>query len=69
TNDTEITFLNYNSVSYLSTVNIEFCKNTKVFFQQIQKHSVQISLTGERERNKFFNGMISEIQKRIDLKS
>ena len=69
TNDTEITFINYNSVSYLSTTNSEFCKNTKNYFHQIQKHSVQISLTGERERNKFFNAMISEIQKRIDSKS
>ena len=62
----EVTYLNYNTLGYLSTSSPTICKSVREHIQRIQTKSVQISVSGEKERNQFFNYMIDTVKKRLE---
>ncbi len=53
--DKRAAFLVYNTTATLSTSQEAFCNNIDRFFTNLISKSTQISLTGEKERNRFFN--------------
>ncbi|XOV92259.1 MAG: hypothetical protein ACFHWX_18875 [Bacteroidota bacterium] len=55
-------FLNYNMLNFMSTMDDDFCTNTDTYFQSIMQKSIPLSVTSEKERNKFFRNMQSKIQ-------
>ncbi|MBL7842318.1 MAG: helix-turn-helix transcriptional regulator [Cyclobacteriaceae bacterium] len=52
-----IVFINYNTLSLLTTFQESFCDKTEKYLSNLTKNSVLISTSAERERNKFFNNM------------
>ncbi|MFA6261650.1 MAG: hypothetical protein WC760_09290 [Bacteroidia bacterium] len=50
-------FMNYNVLSYLTSGNTEFCRQTKQFIDNAIQKSVLISATGEKDRNRFFRNI------------
>jgi hypothetical protein len=53
--DKRVTFLTYNTMNILTTSEESFCGIIDDYLKNLVNKSVLISLTGERERNKFFN--------------
>lgn len=58
--DKRITYLTYNTMNILTTSEEEFCDITEQYLKNLVNKSVQISLSGERERNKFFNRILQK---------
>jgi hypothetical protein len=54
-------YVNQNSLNLLLTFQEPFCEQTELYLQNLLKKSTQISLTGERERNRFFKNMSDRI--------
>ena len=59
-------FLNYNMLNFMSTMDDDFCTSTDNYFQSIMQKSIPLSITSEKERNKFFRNMESKIQEMRD---
>ena len=60
----QIAFVNYNTLSLLTTIEKSFCTKTEVYINNLIKNSVLISASAEKERNLFFNKMNERI---VDL--
>ena len=56
-----VTFLTYNTMNILTTSEESFCGIIDEYLKNLINKSVLISLTGERERNKFFNRITDNI--------
>jgi transcriptional regulator with XRE-family HTH domain len=57
------TYLTYNVISLLLTRDPAFCDNVEQHMNQLMKRSNLISVSGEKERNRFFNKLLSTIEK------
>jgi hypothetical protein len=57
------TYLTFNVISLLITRDPEFCHSIEKFLRGLMKKSNLISLTGEKERNRFFNKLYKTIEK------
>lgn len=57
-----IVFLTQNSMEYIATSQENFCRQTENSLNNLLNKSVLISTTGEKERNKFFNGMNEKVE-------
>lgn len=57
-----IAFLNYNTLSLLTTQHEYFCTKTEAYLSNLIKHSTLISATAEKERIKFFSKLVNRIQ-------
>jgi hypothetical protein len=57
-----IAFLNYNTLSILTTQHEYFCSKTEEFLSDLIKHSTLISATAEKERIKFFAKLVNRIE-------
>jgi hypothetical protein len=62
------TYLTFNVISLLVTQDQAFCRNVEQHMRQLMKKSNLISVSGEKERNRFFNKLLNTIEKtRRDL--
>jgi hypothetical protein len=59
--DKRVAFITYNTMNILSTSQESFCNHIERYLINIQNKSVQISTTGEKERNKFFKRLNEKI--------
>jgi hypothetical protein len=57
-------FLNYNVLNFMVTRDERFCANVFNDMEKMIRRSTQISDTGEKQRNNFFNILVSKIQER-----
>jgi plasmid maintenance system antidote protein VapI len=57
------TYLTFNVISLLVTQDEEFCLNVERHMRQLMKKSNLISVSGEKERNRFFNKLLHTIEK------
>jgi len=57
-------FLNYDVMNYMVTTDEKFCNETYNDLLAISRRSTLISISGEKQRNIFFNILISKIQDR-----
>lgn len=57
------TYLTYNVISLLLTRDPVFCNNVEHHMSQLMKRSNLISVSGEKERNRFFNKLLNTIEK------
>ncbi len=57
-----IVYINYNTLSLLTTHQKSFCDKTEVYLSSLSKNSVPISVSSEKERNRFFNKMKERIE-------
>lgn len=55
-------YINYNTLSLLTTQQASFCDKTEAHLNKLTKNSVLISTTAEKERNKFFNRMKVQVE-------
>jgi hypothetical protein len=58
-------FVNHSAINYVSTTDEVFCNYTNRSIDNVIRKSVLISGTGEKERNKFFNGLREEVDRRL----
>lgn len=68
--DGAITFFSHNIMNSVSTTNNEYNSDTKLILDRLISNSVLISLTGSKERNKFFSALehaISCLRKKVEL--
>ena len=56
-----VTFLTYNTMNILTTSEETFCRIIEEYLKNLVNKSILISMTGERERNKFFNRVSDNI--------
>ena len=63
-NDTKIAYINHSVINVLWTKDTAFAEHTYQHFQNIIRRSSLISDVGEKERNRFFNGMREKIHHR-----
>ncbi|HPI86290.1 MAG TPA: helix-turn-helix transcriptional regulator [Bacteroidales bacterium] len=62
------TYLTFDVISLLVTQDKAFCTNVEQHMRQLMKKSNLISVSGEKERNRFFNKLLHTIDKaRTDL--
>ncbi len=54
-------FLNYNVLNYIHTPDAHFCAETGRDLQNLMRKSTQISQTAEKQRNIFFNILLTKI--------
>jgi hypothetical protein len=64
TDHTKTVYLNYNVLNYMITRDEHFCNNTHNEIEMLMRRSTLISDTGEKQRNIFFNILISKIRER-----
>jgi hypothetical protein len=57
------TYLTFNVISLLFTQDKAFCSNVEQHMRQLMKKSNMISVSGEKERNRFFNKLLYTIDK------
>ena len=57
-----IVYINYNTLSLLTTHQESFCDKTEKYLDTLIKNSTLISSSAEKERNKFFNKMIRRVE-------
>lgn len=55
-------FIPYNMFGYVSTDDQNTCDDALNFFQHQIKNSTSLSFSGQRDRKKFFNGMLESIE-------
>jgi len=60
----QITFINHNGLSFMSTEDKGFCDYTSKSMQNIIRKSSHISVVGEKERSMFFNTLRDKIYER-----
>ncbi len=60
-NDTKLSFITYNILSYLITADPRFNEKSFASFYTVVSRSTQISGIGEKERNRFFNSMRDKV--------
>ncbi len=66
--DIVTTYITFNQISLLVTQDPDFCGDVEQYLRQLMKKSNMISVSGERERNRFFNKLLNTIEKtRRDL--
>jgi hypothetical protein len=58
--NTRVAYVTYNTMNVLTTSHEAFCNQIDQFIENVKNKSVQISTTGEKERNKFFNQMVEK---------
>lgn len=58
-----ITYITYNVISLLVTQDPAFCLDVEQYMRRLMKKSNMISVSGERERNRFFNKLLDTIEK------
>lgn len=56
-------YLTYNVISLLLTRDTAFCDNVEQHMRQLIKRSNLISISGEKDRNRFFNKLLNTIAK------
>ena len=56
-------YLTFNVLSLLETTNQDFCRELDKYYRGILRKSNMISLSGAKERNRFFNEQLHAIQK------
>lgn len=54
-------FINYGHLNYITTTDESFCKELYSDFENLIRRSTQISQSGEKQRNIFFNILLSKI--------
>ena len=59
-------YINYGNLNYLATRDENFCNSLYADFENLIRRSTLISVTGERQRNVFFNILLSKIRERIE---
>ncbi len=59
--NTDTVYLTYNVLSLLITQEPSFCKSVELYLKGLLKKSNLISLSGSKERNRFFNKMLYTI--------
>ena len=64
TDHNKTVYLNYNVLNYMVTRDERFCNNTYSEIETLIRRSTLISDTGEKQRNIFFNILISRINER-----
>ncbi len=64
--ESQRTYLNHAILNYIHTGQESFCTYTYESIQTIIKKSTMISTVGEKDRNKFFNVMRAEIERRME---
>jgi hypothetical protein len=64
TDHTKTVFLNYDVLNYMYTRDEEFCEGIYADLQNLMKRSTLISQTSEKQRNIFFNIMLTKIKDR-----
>lgn len=57
-------YLNYDVLDYLVTKDEKFCNEIHLKMQNLMRRSALISETGEKQRNSFFNTLLSKIEER-----
>lgn len=57
------TYLTFNVISLLVTRDPSFCSTVEGYMRGLMKKSNLISVSGEKERNRFFNKLLSTIEK------
>ncbi len=57
-----IVYINYNTLSLLTTHQESFCNKTEKYLTNLTKNSTLISTSAEKERNRFFNTMKERIE-------
>lgn len=62
-----ISYINHSVINYMATRDEEFCRHTFNAVQNTMHRSLQISLTGEKERARFFSEIYENIGKRRDI--
>lgn len=62
TNSFTATYLTYNVLSLLLTTDPQFCAGVKNYLDGILKESILISSVNAKERNRFFNKLLSKIE-------
>jgi hypothetical protein len=60
--DKRVTYLTYNTMNILTTSEETFCNIIEDYLKNLANKSVLISLTGERERSKFFNSISDRVK-------
>lgn len=55
-------YLTYNVISLLISKDPSFCRDVELFLQGLLKKSNQISLTGSKARNRFFNKLMATLE-------
>lgn len=63
TDQLKTTFLSYNVVNLLMTDNPEFCSRIELFLNGLIKNSTQISSSSAKERRRFFNRLLKQIER------
>jgi hypothetical protein len=64
-NNTKIAYINHSVLNIIMTRDPVFTEYTYMHFQNMMRKSTLMSLVGEKERTKFFNGMREKIENRI----
>lgn len=64
TDHSRTAYLNYDVLNYMSTSDEEFCNQCNDDLQNMMRKATLISQTGEKQRNIFFNIMLSKIRDR-----
>ena len=60
--DVTTVYLTFNTLSLLITQSPLFCENINNYFTKLIQKSNQISISGAKERNRFFNKLLSIIE-------
>lgn len=60
--DRRVCYITHNTMDLLTTSNEAFCRQTEKYLNNLLNKAVLISTTGEKERNKFFNGLVEKVQ-------
>lgn len=60
--DKRCVYVNQNALNLLLTFQEPFCEKTELYLQNLIKKSTCISITGQRERSRFFKNMKDRIQ-------
>lgn len=69
-NGQRVVYINYNTMDLLTIYQDSFCEKTEAYMNSLIKNSSLISVTAEKERNKFFNKIeskIAEIKEKLKL--
>ncbi len=62
----KVVFLTYNMLNILTTMDDDFCTETDQYLRNIIQKSTPLSVSSEKERNKFFRTMESKINEMHD---
>lgn len=61
--ENQTAYLTYNAISLLVSHDPEFCAHIEQYMKQMMRISNLISVSGEKERNRFFNKLLHSIEK------